>query len=150
MADSAHERTELHDGRFGENFDDEVSVSGVVWTTVILAVLCVLGMWITWVMRGYYKDRAEATVPPPSPVAEANEVRLPGGPLLQRDPEGELEALRHEMAVRLGGFGWVDETAGLVHIPIDQAMDLLVEQGLNDGMTAGDAEASTVAEEAGE
>ena len=117
-----------HDGRFGEHFDDEVSVPGVLWVTLGLAVVCALGMLITWGMRGYYAARAEAAAAPPSPVAEANERRLPPGPLLQRDPEAELEAMRHEMSERLGGYGWVDEGAGVVHIPIDQAMDLLVEQ----------------------
>lgn len=131
MAETTHEhdaQTASHDGRFGSYFDDEVSTSAVVWTTVWLAIVCALGMAITWVMQGYYADRAEAAKTPPSPVAEANEARLPIGPLLQRHPEGELEALRHEMGERLHGYGWVDEHAGVVHIPIDQAMDLLVER----------------------
>ena len=145
MADSADERTELHDGRFGENFDDEVSVPGVLWTTLLLAIVCALGMWITWVMRGYYKDRAEAVAPPPSLVAGANEVRLPDGPRLQRSPEAELEAMRHEMSERLNGYGWVDEAAGVVQIPIDQAMDLLLERGLSVDAGADDAAAAATA-----
>ena len=30
----------------------------------------------------------------------------------------------------LYSYGWVDEKAGTVHIPIDRAMELLVERGL--------------------
>ncbi len=116
-----------HDGRFGERFDDEVSASGVLWSTGGLAVLCILGMLITWGMQGYFAARSQTARP--SPIAGANEQRLPAGPLLQRDPESELEAMRHEMVERLGGYGWVDEGAGIVHIPIDKAMDLLAEQG---------------------
>ena len=119
-----------YDGRFGERFDDEVSVSGIVWTTVGLAVVCILGMLITWVMQTSSEARAAAAAPPPSPVIEANEPRVPPGPQLQRDPEGELEALRHEMAEQLSGYGWLDEGAGTVHIPIEEAMDLLVERGI--------------------
>lgn len=142
MAESADRNA--HDGRFGERFDDEVSVSGIAWITFGLAVACALGMLITWGMRGYYAARAEATAPPPSPVAEANERRLPPGPLLQRDPEGELRALRREMSARLSGYGWVDENAGVVHIPIDAAMDLLLKRG------AGAAGGIVAASEAGD
>lgn len=137
-----------HDGRFGDHFDDEVSVSGVVWTTIGLAVACVLGMLITWGMQGYYVERSQEAQASPSPIAEANERRLPDGPLLQRDPEGELEAMRHEMAERLGGYGWVDEAAGTVHIPIDKAMDLLVQQG--SVAAAGEGAAPAPDEEAAE
>ncbi len=122
MAESTRAASAAHDGRFGERFDQEVSVSGVVWTTVGLAVACVLGMLITWFML----DEANRSEGAETPVA--GEAR-PAGPILQTDPEGELEIMRHEMAERLGGYGWVDEGAGVVHIPIDEAMDLLVERG---------------------
>ncbi len=129
MADPAESMNGAgHDGRFGERFDDEVSVPGILWTTVGLAVACALGMLITWGMKGCYAARADS-VAAPSPVAEANEPRVPEGPVLQRDPEAELEAMRHEMEERLSGYGWVNEGAGIVHIPIDTAMDLLVEHG---------------------
>jgi hypothetical protein len=113
-----------HDGRFGERFDDEVSVSGVLWITVALAVACILGMLITW---GMMSDAARSPGVKPAPIADDG--RMPEGPLLQTDPEAELEAMRHEMADRLGGYGWANEGAGVVHIPIDKAMDLLVERG---------------------
>ena len=143
MADSTDVQTSAaHDGRFGKRFDDEVSVSGILWITFALALTCALGMLITWGMRGLYAARAEAAAPPPSPVAEANEPRLPPGPLLQRDPEGELRALRRDMSERLNGYGWVDEGSGVAHIPIDEAMDLLVER------TAGAAAGAVVETEA--
>ena len=55
-----------------------------------------------------------------------------------------MEALRHEMAERLGSYGWVDEGASVVRIPIEQAMDLLVEQGT---VAAGGRAATPPAEE---
>ena len=121
-----------HDGRFGQRFDDEVSVSGVVWITVALAVVCALGMLITWGMMGDAARSEGAQTP------VTGDGPMPVGPVLQADPEGELEAMRHEMAERLGGYGWVDEGAGVVHIPIDKAIDLLVERG---SVAAGDGAA---------
>jgi hypothetical protein len=35
-----------------------------------------------------------------------------------------------EKANELYSYGWVDEKAGTVHIPIDRAMDLIVQRGL--------------------
>ena len=52
-------------------------------------------------MQSYYEAQAQATYQP-SPIPEANERRMPEGPLLQADPERELEAMRHEMSERLG------------------------------------------------
>lgn len=144
MADASEQSTRVNDGRFGEQFDDEINASSVLWTTFWLAVVCALGMGITWVMQGFYQGKAEEATPPPSPVAEANVRHLPPGPLLQADPEGELEELRHEMAVRLSSFGWVDETSGLVHIPIDQAIDLVVARAGTAQQPTSAAESTTI------
>jgi hypothetical protein len=39
----------------------------------------------------------------------------------------------------LDSYGWVDENAGTVRIPIERAMDLLVQRGLPVRPQAGDA-----------
>lgn len=54
--------------------------------------------------------------------------RGPPAPRLQEDPSAELDRLE-ESRVRLHGFGWVDREAGIAHIPIDAAMDLLAKRG---------------------
>jgi hypothetical protein len=38
--------------------------------------------------------------------------------------------MRRAEDTRLQTYGWVDRSAGLVRIPIDQASQLLLEQGL--------------------
>ena len=43
--------------------------------------------------------------------------------------------MRHELTERLEGYGWVDEAAGIVHIPIDEAIRHLADQGV-DGRAA--------------
>lgn len=60
------------------------------------------------------------TVPPPPP-------ERPPGPLLQVAPRSELERLRREQARRLETYGWTDRARGLVRVPIERAMDLLLE-----------------------
>lgn len=38
------------------------------------------------------------------------------------------EAARRTDRARLESYGWVDRDAGIVHIPIDRAIDLMVEE----------------------
>ena len=52
------------------------------------------------------------------------------GPLLQVKPEEDLRWMREHNAVDLDGYGWVDQPAGVVRLPIDRAMDLIAERGL--------------------
>lgn len=39
-------------------------------------------------------------------------------------PYGELRQLDADQLERLNSYGWVDQQAGVVHIPIDRAMEL--------------------------
>jgi len=48
----------------------------------------------------------------------------------RNDERGQLDSIRIKEEETLNSYGWVDESAGVVHIPIQQAMQLLVEQGL--------------------
>jgi hypothetical protein len=55
---------------------------------------------------------------------------LPPEPRLQTAPYADLERLVAEQRKALDSYGWVDEKAGVVRIPVDRAMELLVERGL--------------------
>jgi hypothetical protein len=50
--------------------------------------------------------------------------------------------LREEQ--QLHSYGWVDQSAGSVHIPIDQAMQLIAERGLPTTPRTGTVPTSTV------
>lgn len=50
-------------------------------------------------------------------------------PRLQLVPAREMEALEKEYATRLNGYGWVNAEAGIIHIPIEDAMSLVVSNG---------------------
>lgn len=53
-----------------------------------------------------------------------------GAPELQVVPGLDLREIRAEEAEQLEGYGWVDQRQGLVHVPIEQAIDMLLEQGV--------------------
>lgn len=45
-------------------------------------------------------------------------------PSLESDPRGELLRARQKAKARLESYGWVDRRHGIVHIPIERAIDL--------------------------
>lgn len=54
----------------------------------------------------------------------------PPGPRLQTDPEADLRRYRAEEDRRLNGYYWIDAQKGIAHIPIEQAMQKLVQTGI--------------------
>jgi len=65
-------------------------------------------------------------------------------PQLEEDEIHELRKVRDAEEEKLYSYGWVDQNAGTVHIPIERAMQLIVERGLPTQVKAGVAPASTV------
>jgi hypothetical protein len=51
-------------------------------------------------------------------------------PKLQPDPVADYHVYQLSDHEILNSYGWVDQNAGLTRIPIDRAMDLLVQRGL--------------------
>jgi hypothetical protein len=51
-------------------------------------------------------------------------------PRLESNERTEINDFRMQEEKILNSYGWVDEKAGLVHIPIERAMQLVAERGL--------------------
>lgn len=75
-------------------------------------------------------DQAMAVGEPTYPLAAAQEQRLPPSPRLQQFPHSELYNFRLGEEDLLQNYGWMNKNAGVVHIPISEAMRLAVERGL--------------------
>ncbi|HTV51226.1 MAG TPA: hypothetical protein VME21_08555 [Steroidobacteraceae bacterium] len=60
-------------------------------------------------------DRHQRAVPPP--------------PRLQIDPAADLARYRAREQALLGSVGWVDRAHGIAHVPIEDAMQSLVQRG---------------------
>ena len=93
-----------------------------------LAGLLVFGvgaLWSTTVQRGATGSVRSDTAPRPA-LAGQREV----GMVYQPRFDDHIAAARNEEARRrLSSAGWVDRDAGVVRIPIEQAMDLVAQQG---------------------
>lgn len=107
IPNAAHESTDV-----GENF---------IWLAAAgmgaLLVACALVVW--WM---YPSTRTDQRLPLPLP-------RYPE-PRLQSRPTADMERFHAAEIARLNGSGWDDETRGLVHIPIADAMDRLAARGI--------------------
>ena len=49
----------------------------------------------------------------------------PPEPRLQKDAQAEYDAYFREQRHRLESYGWIDRPAGIAHIPVARAMELL-------------------------
>jgi hypothetical protein len=50
-------------------------------------------------------------------------------PALQTQPFRDLYMLREDEAKRLQSYGWVDKGGGVTRIPVDRAMELMLQRG---------------------
>jgi hypothetical protein len=62
-----------------------------------------------------------------SPLADTRQT--PPAPRLQNAPLRDYASYHASQDAYLGSYGWVDRQRTVAHIPIEQAMNLLVERG---------------------
>ena len=96
--------------------------------------LIVVGVVISLAVGGLFRylDNREARRQgaPQYPLAAAQGSRVPPEPRLQTNPRQDLADLRAREESTLGTYGWVDKNAGVVRIPIEEAVRKTLERGL--------------------
>ena len=125
--------TDGHDHDYESGLDREISVKGIAYTGVVLALVVVVSGALMWWMSVGLKSRLAAADPPPPVLPEAREQELPPEPRLQTSPEEDLRILRREEDEFLYGYEWVDEGAGIARVPIERAMELMAEDATEGG-----------------
>jgi hypothetical protein len=53
-----------------------------------------------------------------------------GAPMLETNERGQFRDFLMNQENQLNSYGWVDEKAGVAHIPIERAMELMVQRGI--------------------
>jgi hypothetical protein len=119
---------------------EDLSARDVFNFLIGLAVVCVLVYFILRGMYAYLDAYQKAHQPPQSPLVKTTEIdtRMVGPeeitkfpqPRLEKNERLEINDLRLQEEKTLNSYGWVDEKAGVVHIPIERAMQLVVQRGL--------------------
>jgi hypothetical protein len=113
-----------------------IAIFGIVLAATVIACL-ILALWIF----GFFAAREAKLDVPPSPLAKP---AAPAGPLLQVSAPKDLKEMRAAEEKILTSYDWVDRQAGTVRIPIDRAMQLLVERGLPTSQNESGAHGVTV------
>ncbi len=107
-------------------------VAAVLAGALIVFTFFVVGAWAQLQERLRHLNPAGPYTPPVLGKAEINIVNTG---LIQLDTRAEEE--RERQRQRLHGYGWVDRDAGVVHVPIEQAIERVVSEqaGRRDGGT---------------
>jgi hypothetical protein len=145
MADIKH----VHDAPPVEG--DGVSYSGIVWFVVILTATTVICQLLVWGAFEVMEWRASRADPARAPLAaERGQPAIEGGsvvtggaesprPALLVNEPAVLRQLRDAEQSARSSYGWVDQNAGRVRLPIDRAKALVLERGLPTRPGAGPA-----------
>jgi hypothetical protein len=124
MAEMHADSTSPHLGHERRDFNMRVIVLFGASLVVLLAGSLALMAWLFALFnvtpKGYGARGAPVAVTPPSPP----------GPRLQASPARDMQDMLQTENARLYSYGWVDRPAGMVRIPIDRAMEVVVQQGL--------------------
>ena len=118
--------------------DRDLGARGIIVFLIVLGVTGILLCAIVWGYFDYHMRKvheAEAAIAGPQVAPSPNlEVALPENtfpkPALQIDDVADMNRLRAADNGRLESYGWVDQSAGVAHIPIDKAMEQIASQGL--------------------
>jgi hypothetical protein len=128
-------------GRFERR---DIGAKGILYFLLGLAVVTLLIVLLLMGMFDFLDKREKAQQPPVNPLAtnvpeDSRKLSVDYGdylkqnfpaPQLEIDERNQLDHMRLEEEGTLNSYGWVDEKAGTVHIPIERAMDLVAERGL--------------------
>jgi len=82
-----------------------------------------------WGLMRFLAAKEAAHEAPPQAAATAGAFPPPR---LEAQPAVDLQKFRTSENALLDSYGWVDRNAGIARIPIDRAMQLIVERGLPD------------------
>ena len=106
--------------------DSEVSVGRLIAFAAGVAALVILGVLGSAAVFHFF-IRHQPLGPPASPFEDVRQ--LPPEPRLQTTAPEDLKHFRADQDNILGSYGWVDNKAGIVRIPIERAMDLMLQSG---------------------
>lgn len=112
-----HEHTDI---------DPAVGFKFALWLTVAM----VLSFGIVYGTFKFFNSQENAanTASRRFPLAAGVTRPLPT-PSLQTQPFRDVYLLRDDEAKKLGSYGWVDKDGGIARVPIDRAMEIMMQRG---------------------
>lgn len=142
---STNEHVNEHDLEYGPtppgakyehtDIDTSVGYKFALWLIVamLISVAIVYGTFWFFENRTAGADAAAQRYP-----LAVGQEKNPPAPNLQNQPFKDVYLLRKGEAEKLESYGWVDKEGGVARIPIDRAMEVLLQRGLPARTDGGD------------
>jgi hypothetical protein len=123
----SHEHGGAHGFAHPPAEEDRIASAKIVWVGVVALIVFFLGSLAAGMGMVAMRRSVNPEGPPPMP-GEAGKEKI--GFVEQRlfEHANQGAVWREQAQLRLGSTGWVDREKGVVHIPIERAMDM-VEKG---------------------
>jgi len=96
-----------------------VLIGAALGGIVVICAIAVFGL-TAWLADGQRR--------PAGPITTSPALQQFALPHLQAAPANELAAFKREKALKLQQYAWIDRERGVVQIPIERAIDLLLQR----------------------
>jgi hypothetical protein len=118
-----------------EHDTTDINVRAVIGTLAAMVLAAILIHAVVAAMLIYFERTSAEGEPEPNPMRVGRTTSGPTDPVktfpqpqLQPDPVGDLNKLFVQEDQYLNTYGWVDKNAGVVHVPINDAMEMFLQQ----------------------
>lgn len=101
----------------------------VLYFAAAVAIAVVAGFLVSWGTLIYFRTHQKYPAPE-SAFSGRRVLPPPGVPRLQAHPVADLQQYLEREHEILDTYGWVDRKNGVVRIPIQRAMNILLQSGL--------------------
>jgi|GEM_PF-1695304 len=119
-------------------FDHDVNIKSVVWTGLVTAGITALSFVLMWFLFKGMIAHKQAQDPVAMPMQVAPEPVPVPGPRLQATPEEELYRMNEQVDALVNHYSLIEGEEGYARIPVEEAMDLVLERGLGAGAAGGE------------
>jgi hypothetical protein len=140
------EHVSEHDLEYGPNppgaqyehtdIDPSVGYKFALWLSVAMFISFGIVYGAFWFFESREHAAAQQAMKYPLAVGQHRE---PPTPNLQTQPFKDVYQLRQAENDKLSSYGWVDKEGGIARIPIDRAIDVMLQRGLPARAGGGDA-----------
>ncbi len=112
--------------------ETDVHIGWLTFSLVFLLAGLIAAMVLSFWFMGGLDDYRTATAPTPLPLIESRPTpplpRLQPNPIDRKTAELELQEMLEREDEILTSYEWVNEQEGIIRVPINEAIDILVEQ----------------------
>ncbi len=107
----------------------DVNARAILWVGIMIIISAVIIHFAVWGVFDFFNAREARKGKPPATLVNTKR-QPPPAPRLQTDAPADLQKIRANENAALESYGWVDRQNGIVHIPVERAMELIIKRGL--------------------